>query len=69
MTNKAYRHKDGSVGVSGYRHDGKYTIVREARMKNPTTRGWQDCIIYKNIETNRVFVRDKECFFENFIPV
>ena len=69
MEKKIYQHKDKTIGKSGYSHDGEYEFVCVARMKNPVTRGWQDCVIYKNIKTNRVFVRDKECFFENFVQV
>lgn len=67
MEKKIYQHKDKTIGESGYSHDGKYKIVSiEARMKNPTTREWLDCVIYTDIDTSAVYVREKQGFFDKF---
>lgn len=66
---KAFEHKDKSVGESGYSHDGRYRIVNEARMKNPETREWMDCIIYSNVDKGALYVREKGDFFEKFVEV
>jgi hypothetical protein len=63
---KAFEHKDKSVGESGYSHDGRYRIANEARMKNPETREWMDCIIYSNVDNGSLYVREKDDFFEKF---
>lgn len=63
---KIYEHKDKNVGESGYSHDGKYKIVSEARMKNPSTREWVDCIIYADIFQSDVYAREKQDFFDKF---
>lgn len=51
---------------SGYSHDGIYEIVGFCRMKDPTTREWVDGIIYRNIETFEVFVRERNDFEDKF---
>lgn len=66
LANNIYQHKDKSVGESGYPHDGKYVIVEYARMKNPSTREWQECVIYSDIKTESVYVREKQDFFDKF---
>lgn len=66
VVNNIYQHKDKSVGESGYPHDGKYAIVEYARMKNPSTREWKDCVIYSDIKTKSVYVREKQDFFDKF---
>ena len=63
---KIYEHKDKNIGESGYSHDGKYKIVSEARMKNPSTREWVDCIIYADIFQSDVYAREKQDFFDKF---
>lgn len=67
--NKVYEHKDKSVGSSGYSHDGKYRIVGEARMKNPVTREWLTCIIYSDIATGSLYVREGLDFYDKFKEV
>ena len=70
MEKKIYQHKDKAVGESGYSHDGKYQVITvEARLKNPTTREWQDCVIYANIDTDDIYVREKQDFFDKFTTV
>ena len=69
VVGKAFEHKDKSVGESGYSHDGRYRIVNEARMKNPETREWMDCIIYSNVDNESLYVREKDDFFEKFVEV
>lgn len=66
LANKIYQHKDKSVGKSGYPHDGKYVIVQYARLKNPATRIWQECVIYSDIKTKSVYVREEQDFFDEF---
>ena len=63
---KIYEHKDKNIGESGYSHAGKYKIVSEARMKNPSTREWVDCIIYADIFQSDVYAREKQDFFDKF---
>lgn len=69
VDDKIFEHKDKSVGESGYSHDGRYRIVSQARMKNPATRKWVDCIIYSDIDNGSIYVREKKDFFEKFIEV
>lgn len=64
---KVYQHKDKSIGKNGYSHDGKYHILREARMKNPTNGEWHDCVIYQDIVNEAVYVREKNDFYNKFI--
>lgn len=51
---------------SEYPHDGIYRIMDFCRMKNPTTREWIDAIIYRNIKTYEMYVRDKSDFEQKF---
>lgn len=51
---------------SGYPHDGIYRIMNFCRMKNPTTREWVDAVIYRNIRTYEMYVRDKSDFEQKF---
>ena len=69
VESKLFEHKDKKVGESGYLHDGRYRIVNEARMKNPETREWMDCIIYSNVDNGSLYVREKDDFFEKFVEV
>lgn len=69
VESKLFEHKDKKVGESGYLHDGRYRIVNEARMKNPETREWMDCIIYSNVDNGAIYVREKDDFFEKFVEV
>ena len=69
VVDKVYEHKDKSVGSSGYSHDGKYRIVNEARMKNPETREWVNCIIYSDIATGSLYVRESLDFYDKFKEV
>lgn len=69
VESKLFEHKDKKVGESGYLHDGRYRIVNEARMKNPETREWMDCIIYSNVDNWAIYVREKDDFFEKFVEV
>ena len=72
---KIYEHKDKNIGESGYSHDGKYKIVSEARMKNPSTREWVDCIIYadifdkvpamRTVATNSFHLESEDVWLEN----
>lgn len=69
VESKLFEHKDKKVGESGYSHDGRYRIVNEARMKNPETREWMDCIIYSSVDKGSLYVREKDDFFEKFVEV
>lgn len=46
----------------------KYLVIGEALMKNPATRDWNDCVIYKQMidENPLTFVREKKEFLERF---
>lgn len=58
-------HKD-KESTSGYSHDGIYRIMDFCRMKNPTTREWVDAVIYRNIRTYDIYVREKNDFENKF---
>ena len=64
---KIYEHKDKNVGESGYSHDGIYRVVNKARMKNPATREWMNCVIYSDIDNGSIYVREINDFFDKFI--
>ena len=63
---KLFEHKDKKVGESGYSHDGKYRVIHNARMKNPETRKWLDCVIYSDIVNGNVYVRERIDFIDKF---
>lgn len=58
-------HKD-KESTSGYSHDGIYRIIDFCRMKNPTTREWVDAVIYRNVRTYEMYVREKNDFEDKF---
>lgn len=43
-----------------------YYIESSAKMKNPITREWEDCIIYIQLETGNRYVRLTKDFLEKF---
>lgn len=49
--------------------DNFYYVEGWAEMKNPITRGWEDCCIYKAVESNKLYVRNAGEFNELFIEV
>lgn len=56
---------------SGYPHDGKYVVVSFCRMKNSTTRKWEDAVIYRKFQPLEAdggcyFVREKNDFMDKF---
>lgn len=46
--------------------NGLYRIVDFCKMKNPTTREWVDGVIYRNIRTYEIYVREKSDFEDKF---
>lgn len=58
-------HKD-KKSTGKYSHDGMYEIVDFCRMKDPTTHEWINGIIYRNIKTYEIFVREKNDFEDKF---
>jgi len=51
--------------IGGVRYKGKrYKILHQAKYKNPTTRQWEDVIVYQG--ECGVYVREKEEFNERF---
>lgn len=52
--------------TSGYPHDGIYRVMDFCRMKDPTTRKWVDAVIYRDIITYEIFVREKSDFENHF---
>jgi hypothetical protein len=44
----------------------EYKIVREAQMKDVTSRDWHECVIYEQVETGLVFVREAVEFYFKF---
>lgn len=69
VESKLFKHKDKKVGESGYSHDVKYIVIHNARMKNPETRKWLDCVIYSDIANGNVYVREKKDFIDKFKEV
>lgn len=61
----AVEHKDKG-STSGYSHDGIYRLMDFCRMKNPTTREWVDAVIYRNVRTYEMYVREKSDFVLKF---
>lgn len=61
-----YRHKDKTVGSNGYSHDGIYLRMVEIRMKSPESGRWYDAVVYKDINTDGVYVREKNDFNDKF---
>lgn len=58
-----HRDKESS---SGYSHDGIYRIMDFCRMKNTSTREWVDAVIYRNVRTYEMYVREKSDFVLKF---
>lgn len=69
VVGKVFEHKDKKVGESGYSHDGKYRVIHNARMKNPETRKWLDCVIYSDIANGDVYARERIDFIDKFKEV
>lgn len=44
----------------------EYKIIREAQMKDTNSRDWYECIIYEQVETGLVFVREGVDFYNKF---
>ena len=63
-----WEHKD-KHSDSGYSHDGIYAIQSKARMKCPKTGEWLDAVIYMDIDTSRVYVREESDFYNKFKKV
>ena len=54
------------LGVN-YEYKGKkYTVQRELKMKDPTSRKWLDAVIYKAWHTGEFYCRDKQEFLQKF---
>lgn len=47
----------------------KYEIFKEGRMKNPTSRIWEDAIIYISDKDGTLYVREKTEFYNLFKPI
>lgn len=58
-------HKDKQSN-SVYPHTGKYIYEGDCRMKEPVTGSWVDAVIYRDVQTNQIFVRDKRDFLIKF---
>lgn len=46
--------------------NGLYRIVDFCKMKNPTTREWVDCVVYRDIRSYETYVREKIDFEYKF---
>lgn len=45
----------------------KYKVLGdEAKMKNPETRKWVECVIYQSEDTGDIYVREKSDFRKKF---
>ena len=64
--NDIVEHKN-KESESGYSHERVYKIIDFCRMKNPTAYEWVDGVIYRNIGTFELFVREKIDFENKFI--
>ncbi len=47
----------------------KYLVLEEGELKDPTTRSWLKCVIYKSVKTGNVYSREKEDFLKKFTKV
>jgi len=46
----------------------QYEVLEEsAEMKNPITRNWEKCVIYKSLDSGKIYVREETDFREKFI--
>lgn len=61
-------HKD-KHSTSGYTHEGRYFYDQDCRMKDFITGNWVDAVIYRDVKTNQLFVREKNDFLLKFKPV
>lgn len=50
-----------------YKYKGKeYKIIKEAQMKDVSTRDWFECVVYEQVESGLLFVRESEDFYFKF---
>ena len=58
MKNLVYRFK---------KNGSKYRVVEtEGMMKDPEKRDWRECVIYRSLDTNKLYVREKSDFEKKF---
>lgn len=48
--------------------DHSYVVLCLAEMKNPINRKWEGCVIYKQQQTGKIFVREYQDFLDKFEP-
>ena len=60
MENKLYKFKKTG--------DLYKVLWSESEMKNPETRTWEECVIYKSFSTEKIYVREKSDFYKKFEP-
>ena len=46
-----------------------YKPLFRCRMKNPTSREWFDAIIYKGVEDEKFYVRERKDFLDKFVKL
>lgn len=61
-------HKN-KISKSGYSHNGRYVVLEYLRMKNSTTREWENAVLYRNCSTKELYVRELEDFIDKFKKV
>ncbi len=44
----------------------EYVLLYEANMKDPETREWHECVVYRQEESGLVFVRESIDFYYKF---
>ena len=45
----------------------EYTVLEEGELKDPSTRKWIPCVVYKSMETGNVYSREKIDFLNKFV--
>lgn len=49
--------------------ENKYLPLRYCKLKCPVTGEWLDAIVYKDIVTEQVYVREKNDFYKKFVKL
>jgi len=44
----------------------EYVVLEEGELKDPSTRKWIPCVVYRSIETGNCYTREKTDFLNKF---